>query len=204
MRIADVNNRFERVIQRSLVKPLLMRGYKREDDQFYLKVGRVGKLLVIKRDPDHTHYRQIAIFTIDVYIISDDFWELRHSDQSYPEFPFQGHDYYVLHRHLGHLYGKRRGHQWLALDATVPEQTMSAFLGDLLSIRILPYLDKINSIDDILNELKGPSRLRMEMLTWLRRRDEAYLEFTRLIASRHQKRFRITLVGFARRIGVID
>ena len=204
MRIANVNNRFERVIQRSFVKLLSFKGYERKDNQFYLKLGRVGKLLTIKRDPDHAHYRQIVIFTIDVYIISDDFWELHHPDQSYPKLPFQGYDYYVLHRHLGHFYGKQRGSQWLALDTLMPEETMIAFLGDLLSTRILPYLDWINSIDNILTELGAVSTSRMEMLAWLGRRDGAYAEFIKLMASRHQKGFRINLVRFARRIGVIE
>ena len=110
----------------------------------------------------------------------------------------------MLHRHLGRFYEKRRGSQWLALDATVPEQTMIVFLCDLLSTRILPYLNRINSIDDILHEFEAPSGLRMEMLTWLGRRDEAYAEFSRLTASWHQKGFRINIVGFAKRIGIID
>lgn len=121
-----------------------------------------------------------------------------------PFLPFQSYPHIVLHRHLGHFYGKLRGSQSLALDATVPEQTMIVFLHDLLSTRILPYLDRINSIDDILNEFEVPSGSRMEMLAWLGRRDEAYAEFTKLMASRHQKGFRINLVRFAKRIGVIE
>lgn len=207
MYIAVVNKRFERVIQRSFVKPLSQRGFERRDNQFYLQSGRVGKLLTIQRDPDHTHYRQIVIFTIHVHITSDDFWALHHPDQPVPVlpfYPFQGYPHIVLHRHLGLFYGKRRGSQWLALDATVPEQTMIVFLRDLLATRILPYLDRINSIDDILNEFEVPSGSRMEMLAWLGRRDGAYAEFIKLMASRHQKGFRINLVGFARRIGVIE
>ena len=206
MRIVDVNNRFERVIQRSFVKLLSDRGYKRKDNQFYLKLGRVGKILTVQRDPELTHRGQIVIFTIDVHITSDDFWELNHPDQPIPGLtflPFRGYSHTVLHRHLGRFYGKLRGSQWLALDTTVPEQTMIVFLRDLLSTRILPYLDRINSIDDILTELGAVSMSRMEMLAWLGRRDEAYTEFTKLMASRHQKGFRINLVKFAKRIGII-
>ena len=207
MYIAVVNKRFERVIQRSFVKPLSLRGYERKDNQFYLKSGRVGKLLTIQRDPEPTHRGQIVIFTIHVHITSDDFWALHHPDQPAPVlsfYPFQGYPHIVLHRHLGHFYGKLRGSQWLALDATVPEQTMIVFSRDLLATRILPYLDRINSIDDILNEFEVPSGSRMEMLAWLGRWDEAYAEFTKLMASRHQKGFRINLVGLARRIGIIE
>lgn len=204
MRMVDINSRFERVIQGSFVESLSLRGFERNGNQFYLKSGRVGKLLTIERDPDHTHYRQIVIFTIDVYITSDDFWELHHADKSYPTFPFQGYPYSVLHRHLGLFYGKQRGSQWLALDATMPEQTMITFLRDLLSTRILPYLDRINSIDAILTELKAPSIYRVRMLAWLGRPDQAYGELTKLIASRHQKSFRIGLVNLAKHIGILD
>ena len=208
MYIAAVNKRFERVIQRSFIKPLSLRDYERNDNQFYLKSGRIGKLLTIQRDPELTQHGQIVIFTLHVHITSDDFWELHYPDKPYPtshSFRFQGsYPYYVLHRHLGLFYGKLRGSQWLALDATVPEQTMITFLRDLLSTRVLPYLDRINSLDDILNELAGPSVHRMQMLAWLGRRDEAYVEFTKLIASRHQKGFRISIVNFAKRIGVIE
>lgn len=207
MRIAFVNNRFERVIQRSFVEFLSLKGFERKNNQFYLKLGRVGKLLTIQRDPEPIHHGQIVIFTIHVHITSDDFWELNHPNKPIPTlpfFPFQGYPYTVLHRHLGLFYGKLRGSQWLALDATVSEQTMIVFLRDLLSSRILPYLDRINSIDDILNEFEIPSGSRMEMLTWLGRRDEAYTELKKLIASRHQRSFRINMVNFAKRIGVIE
>lgn len=203
MRVSVINNRFERVIQQSFVGPLLSRGYQRKGHQFYLKAGRVGKLLTIQRDVDHTHYRQVAIFTINVHITSDDFWALNHPDRVPPVFPFQGYDQYVLHRHLGLFYGKQRGTQWLALDATVPEQAMITYLRDLLSTRLLPYLDRINSIDDILTEFKNPSVTRMRMFAWLGRRNEAYAELRRLIASRHQKTFRINVVGLARHMGII-
>ncbi|MFD2935367.1 hypothetical protein [Spirosoma flavum] len=208
MDIAAVNKRFERVIQRAFVRPLSSRGYQRVDNQFYLKTGRVGKLLTIQREPELMQHGQIVIFTIHVHITSDDFWDLSYPDKSYPSshsFPFQdSYPYYILHRHLGRFYGKLRGDQWLALDSTLPEQLMVTYLRNLLSSRILPYLDKINSIDDILNEFKIPSSSRMQMLAWLGRRDEAYAEFTKLMASRHQKGFRINMVGFAKRIGVIE
>ena len=206
MTIDAVNKRFERVIQRSFGTPLSAKGYQRKDNQFYLKSGRVGKLLTIQRDPDHTHHRQIVIFTIHVHITADDIWELNYPDQPLPVFPsqpFKDHRPYVLHRHLGLFYGKQRGSQWLALDAVVPEQTMVTFLGDLLVTRILPYLDRLNSIDDILSELDAPSSLRMHLLAWLGRQEEAYSELTKLLASRHQKGFRINMVKFARRIGLI-
>lgn len=206
MHVVAVDNRFERVIQHSFGKLLSNRGYERKDNQFYLKVGRIGKLLTIQRDPEPTHYGQIVIFTIHVHITSDDFWELTYPDHPVPIlpfYPFQGYPHTVLHRHLGRFYGKLRGSQWLALDATVPEQTMIIFLRDLLTTRILPYLDGMNSIDDILPELGTVSTARMEMLAWLGRRDEAYAEFSKLMASRHQKGFRINLVKFAKRIGVI-
>ena len=208
MRIAAVNNRYEQVIQRSFVKSLSRRGYERTDNQFYLNSGRVGKLLTIKRDPEPTRHGQIVIFTIDAYIVSDDFWELYYPHKPIPILPFftfqGGYRYNVLHRHLGLFYGKQRGSQWIALDATMPEEIMITFLGDLLSTRILPYLDRINTLDDILPELGVVSLSRMQMLAWLGRRDEAYTEFTKLMASRHQKNYRTNLVKFAQRIGIIE
>lgn len=148
------------------------------------------------------------IFTIDVHLVSDDFWELYHPHEPIPALPFLplqgGYRYDVLHCHLGLFYGKRRGSQWLTLDATMPEEIMITFLGDLLSTRILPYLDRLNSLDDILPELGVVSTARMEMLAWLGRRDEAYAEFTKLMAWRHQRRSRINLVKFAKRIGIIE
>ena len=204
MFLSVINNRFERVIQQSFVKLLSTRGYERKDNQFYLKSGRVGKLLRIMRDPDHTHYRQVAIFTIHVKISSDDFWEMNYPDKDVPILPSQDNRYYTFHLPLGKFYNKLGGDQWLALDATVPEQTMIHYLRDLLQTRVLPYLDRINSIDDILNQLEAPSALRMEMLAWLGLRDEAYAELTNLIASRHQKNFRIHMVNYAKRIGIIS
>lgn len=198
-----INNRFERVVKQSFSKLLLSRGYEQRDNLFFLKSGRVGKLITIRRDVDHTHYRQISIFTIHVQITSDDYWEMSYPDQPLPLFPFQGYGYNVLHRNLGQFFGKYRGDQWLALDATVPEQVMIAYLRDLLLTRILPYLNRIDSMEAILNEGKVPSAFRMQMLAWLGRHDEAYTELKKLIASRHQKGFRLDMIKLAHSIGVL-
>lgn len=205
MRIAAVNKRFERVIERSFAHHLLARGYQRKDNQFYLELDRVGKLVTIQRDPDHKHYRQVSIFTIRVQILSDDVWEVYYPDQAPPVFPFQGYPYSIFDRNLGQFYGKNRGSQWLALDATVPEQFMISYLNELLQTRILPYLDQFSSIDDILRECgrTGFLNLRMHLLARLGRQDEARVELKKLIASRHQLRFRTNLVTVAQRLGII-
>lgn len=205
MYLSVINRRFERVIEQSFSQYLLAKGYERKGDQFYFKSGRVSKLVTVDRDLDHTYYRQVAIFTIRVDIISEDFWEMSHPDQAIPIPPFQGYPYSVFKRHLGRFYGKERGDQWLALDATIPEQTMIDYLRDLLLTHILPYLDQFNSLDDILNEYSriGPSHLRMRMLARLGRQEEAHTELKRLIASRHQLGFRINMVKVAQQLGII-
>ena len=203
MLLSVINNKFERVIRHSFAKLLLAKGYEQRDNLFFLKSGRVGKLIMINRDIDHTHYRQVAIFTIQVQIASDDYWDMNYPDQTLPLFPYQGNGYIMLHRSLGKFFGKRRGDQWLALDATVPEQIMITYLLDLLLTRILPYLDRINSIDNILNEGELHSVLRMQMLGWLGRRDEAHHELRKLIASRHQNSFRLHMIKLAQKYGVI-
>lgn len=147
MYIPVVNKRFERVIEHSFGKRLSVRGYERKGNQFYLKIGRVGKLLTIKLYPEPTHHGQVAIFTIHVQIISDDVWELTYPDQAPSVFPFQEYPYATFHRNLGQFYGKKRGDQWLALDTTVPEQVMVSYLCDLLQARILPYLDRFTSVE---------------------------------------------------------
>jgi hypothetical protein len=111
MYIPVVNKKFERVIERSFVKFLSVRGYEREGHQFYLKSGRVGKRLLIKPDPEPTHHGQVAIFTLHVRIISDDVRELTYPDQALSVSPFQEYPYYTFHRNLGQFYGKKRGDQ---------------------------------------------------------------------------------------------
>ena len=205
MRLSVINKKFERVIERSFTHHLVMRGYQQKDNQFYLKSDRIGKLVTIQRDLDHTYYHQVAIFTIRVQILSDDVWELNHPGQALPVFPFDGYPYSIFDRNLGQFYGKKRGTQWVALDATVPEQTIISYLNDLLLTRILPYLDRFNSVDDILQECgrMGFSHLRMLLFARLGRKEEARAELKKLIASRHQLEFRTNIVKVAQRIGII-
>lgn len=203
MYLSVIKNRFDRVVQASFVKLLSIRGYERKDNQFYLKSGRVGKLITIRRDHEHPYYRQVAIFTIHVEIFSDDFWEMSYPGEAIPILPSQDHRYSTFHRTLGQFYSKLGGDRWLALDATVPEQTMSIYLCDLLQFRILPYLDRFDSVEDILAEFTTPSKNRMRMLAWLGRREEAHTELRKLIEIRHQKGYRIGLVESAKKIGII-
>ena len=205
MRLTAINNRFERVVRHSFANILLARGYERKDNQFYFKSGQIGKLLTIQRDPEFTRHGQIVIFTIHVHIMSDDVWEMNYPGQAHPGFPFQGYPYSVFDRHLGRFYGKKRGTQWLALDATVPEQIMIHYLQDLLRTRILPYLDQFSSVDDILQECGrvGFSHLRMLLLSRLGRQEEARIELKKLIASRHQLGFRMNIVKVGQRLGII-
>ena len=96
--------------------------------------------------------------------------------------------------------------QWLALGSTVPEQVMVSYLRDLLQARILPYLDRFISVDDILQEYAqfGPSHERMRLLSGLGRREEAYTELKKLLASRHQKGFRMNMVKVAQGLGIME
>jgi hypothetical protein len=205
MRLSVINKKFERVIERSFTHHLLGRGYQQKDYQFYLSADRVGKLVTIQRDLDHTYYHQVAIFTIRVQVLSDEVWALTYPDKAPPVFPFENYPYSVFDRNLGQFYGKNRGTQWLALDATAPEQLMIHYLNELLLTRILPYLDQFSSIDAILEECNrvGFSHLRMLLLAHLGRREEARLELKKLIASRHQKGFRINMVKVGQRLGLI-
>ena len=50
MRLSVINDRFERVIERSFGYDLSVRGYERKDYHFYLKSGRVGGLVTVDRD----------------------------------------------------------------------------------------------------------------------------------------------------------
>ena len=204
MYLSVINNRFSRIVQESFVKLLSTKGYSRENNQFYLKSGRVGKLLTITRDLEHTYYRQVAIFTIHVKIASDDFWEMNYPGETIPILPSQDYRYYIFDLPLGKFYNKLGGDQWLALDGTVPERMMIGYLRDLLQARILPYLDRFDSIEDILAELTTPSSQRMRMLAWLGRPEEARTELRRMIAWRHQKGYRTNMVRLARRLGIIE
>ncbi|AUD04130.1 DUF4304 domain-containing protein [Spirosoma pollinicola] len=205
MRLSVINNKYQRVIKRSFAHQLLTSGYQQKDNQFYLKSDQVGKLVTIQRDLTHSYYHQVAIFTIRVQILSDDVWELTHPGQELPVFPFEGYPYSVFDRNLGQFYGKKRGTQWLALDATAPEQIMISYLNNLILTRILPYLNQFNSVDDILQECErmGFSHLRMLLLARLGRKEEARAELKKLIASRHQLGFRTNIVNVAQRLGII-
>lgn len=204
MFLSVINDRFDRVINESIAKQLTTRGYERKDNQFYLKSGRVGKLLAVIRGLDHPHHGQVVMFTIRVKIASDDFWEMNHPDEDVPVMPSEDYRYYVFKPPLGKFYNKLGGDRWLALDGTVPEQMMIGYLRDLLQVRILPYLDRFDSIEDILAEFPTPSTARMQMLARLGRREEAYAELRKLIAWRHQKGHRINMVRLAKQIGIID
>ena len=174
--ILPIDKKFDRVIDRSLVRLLTPRGYHREGSQFYFHSERVGKLITIHRELDHPHYRQVAIFTLRVQVASDDFWAFYHPNEPNFFFPFPPHYPFTLYRHLGSFYGKRRGDQWLSLDMLMPEEAMISYLRKLLSTRILPYLDGLNSIDNVLNAYENgrPSSSRMQLLAWLGRRVEAH------------------------------
>lgn len=204
MFLITIRNRFERVINHSFGCHLLARGYERRESQFYLRQGSLGKLVTIDLDTNHT-YHQITVFTIRVQILSDDVWQVMYPDRVQPVFPFEGSPYAVFDRNLGQFYGKKRGTQWLALDGTMPEHIMTRYLSELLMSRILPYLDRFVSVDDIIEECSrvGFSRLRMLLLVHLDRRDEARLELKKLLASRHQKGFRIGIVELGQKLGIL-
>ena len=212
--LLPINVKFERIIQQSFGDLLLPKGYQRAENQFYLTSEGVGKLIAISRNDEHSYDGHIAIFTIKVHVLSDDFWAFNHPDKPHPAFPFPPYptwDYYLISRHLGYFYGKKWGDLYLAVDMLTPDEGMVTYLRTLLTTSILPYLDRINSVDDVLAEhsrrtLHGrskPSGIRMRMLAWLGRRDEAYSELKRLIASRHQRRFRTNLIETAQKFNII-
>ncbi|GHB86266.1 hypothetical protein [Persicitalea jodogahamensis] len=203
MYLSVIDNRYSRVIHESFVKLLSARGYERKDSQFYLKSGRIGKLITVTRGMDHPHHGQVVMFTIHVRIASDDFWKMNYPDETVPVLPSQDYRYYVFELPLGKFYNKLGGDRWLALDGTVPERMMIGYLRDLLQARILPYLDQFDSIEDILAGLPNPSTARMQMLARLGSREEAYAELRKLIAWRHQKGHRINMVRLAKQIGII-
>ena len=205
--VFPIDLKFERIIQRTFVALLQPKGYQRYENQFYHKLGRVGKLITIRQNTPDGYQHHLILFTIRVDIVSDDFWELNHPDKAIPVLPFINTpiwEYCLVYRHLGLFYGKNRGDTYIAVDLVLPEAVTVNYLRTLLSTKIIPYAEKFNSIDDILSERRfSPSGLKMTMLAWLGRQNEARSELRKVIASRHQKGFRISAVGLARKYDII-
>lgn len=195
-----VQDKFERVLNQSVVRILSADGFQQDGTHFWLKIGRIGRVVQIHRNSSH---RQMAVFTFHAKIYSDDFWDLEHPDEPLPDRWYDGWQSMVFHKNVGDFFGKNRGTQWLTGDALTNEEEMIARLNHLMTRHILPYLNKFSTIDDILDELEHPSVRRMIMLGWLGRRAEAYAELTHLIAHDHQTRRRLNYLRVARRYRII-
>ena len=198
-----IDTRFERVVFGTLSALLLPRKFQQVGHQFYQQTGRVGKLITVDRVFDPSSYLPVAVFTIRVRISSEDLWAMNHFDLDHPTFPFPATYPYAISRPLGKFFGKQRGDEWLALDLLQPEGNMVGYLRDLFITSILPYLDGINTLDDILNQDKRPSLWRMRTLALLGRQDEAYTEFRQLLDSRHQRPFRTRVIELAQQFGLV-
>ncbi len=188
-----------RIIIDNSCQCLLTRGFVRKNNDFYRKENNIGKLVSLQRDPQH---KSMAVFTMHVGVFADEYWELAYPTQSAPEFP-QLHQC-ILTQRLGKFYGKRRPDKWLTVDALTDPDTLIKEISQILDYVLFPFLDAINSLDDVFNKMKRGWVTKMRLLIRLGRREEAYAELTKLLALKHQGKARQMIIQIAQRDGLIE
>ena len=180
-----------------LLKPV---GYRKRRNSFYLS-AEIGKLISIQKSQSST--KDQIKFTVNLGLFSETYWQLLYNYTSQPVPVFPQVSECVHTKRLGYNILAYTD-QWHTIDqGTVMSELITQMETDLTQY-ILPYLDAVTSLDDLLKQLASASYLeRMILLVSSSRMAEARLVLDQALAAQLQKSYKNIVLSRAKDLGLI-
>ncbi len=198
--------KFDRIIKNGFHEILKPLGFKKKANNFHLKLGNIGQIINVQKSQfgDKHSIR----FTINTGIFVPEYWLAfyNYSNKGLPDYPKEPEC--LIRKRIGDL--RNQHDTWYDIEEQTDEQQLINEMKKNLTNFILPYFDRLNSTEKMLQELDklDKSDMRMTPLGKLivygefKHFDKAKREYEELMNDKPTPPFLITIREYGQKYGL--
>jgi hypothetical protein len=195
--------KFDRIIKegfQELLKPL---GFKKKANNFYLKLDSIGQIINVQKSAYGT--KDNISFTINTGIFVPEYWLAYYnfSDKGLPDYPTEPQC--LIRKRIGPL--RNQHDTWYDITESTDELELIAEMRRNLTNFILPYFNRLNSTEKMLQELDKEDMMmtplgKLIVFGELKQFDKAKREYEKLLREKTNPHFLGTVKEYAQKYGL--
>jgi adenylate cyclase class IV len=189
--------KFDKIIKdgfQELLKPL---GFKKKANNFYLKLETIGQIINVQKSSFGN--KDSISFTINTGIFVPEYWLAFYnfSDKGLPDYPTEPEC--LIRKRIGSL--RNQQDTWYDIEERTDEQQLISEMRKNLTDFILPYFNRLNSAERMLEEFDSPDMTisplgKLIVYGEFRQFEKAKREYELLISKKTNSHFLMTIKDY--------
>ncbi len=195
--------KFGKVIKEGFHEVLKPLGFKKKANNFYLKLNTIGQIINVQKSAFGN--KDSISFTINTGIFVPEYWLAfyNYSDIGLPEYPTEPEC--LIRRRIGDL--RDQQDTWYNIKDSTDELHLIDEMRNNLKIFILPYFERLDSSEKILQELDNVNMMitplgKLIAYGEFKQFDKAKREYERLINNKINPHFLMTVKEYGKKYGI--
>ncbi len=200
----ETQEKFDRIIKESFIEILKPLGFKKKANNFYLPLEKIGHIINIQKSRYST--KDDIRFTINVGIFSPEYWLacFNYHNKDVPAYPTEPEC--MIKERISCMRGLPD--IWYNITTTTDIEELIAEMKYNISSFILPFFEKLNTVQKLINELEASETLlhtaaKMTFFAELKLLDKARAEYRKLSNERYNPQQMASLKEYAEKQGLI-
>lgn len=200
----ETQEKFDRIIKESFIEILKPLGFKKKANNFYLPLEKIGHIINIQKSYYST--KDDIRFTINVGIFSPEYWLARfnYHNKDVPAYPTEPEC--MIRKRISCMRGL--DDTWYSITKTTDIKELIAEMKYNISGFILPFLEKLNTEQKLINELETSETLlhtaaKMTFFAELKLLDKARAEYRKISKENYNPYQIASLKEYAEKQGLI-
>ena len=195
--------KFDKIIKdgfHEILKPL---GFKKKANNFYLKLDTIGQIINVQKSAFGN--KDSISFTINTGIFVPEYWLAfyNYSDKGLPDYPTEPEC--LIRKRIGNL--RNQHDTWYYIKERTDEQQLIDEMKKNLTNFILPYFDRVNGTEKMLQELNDTNMMiaplgKLIIYGELKQLDKAKREYEELLNNKINPHFLMTVKEYGQKYGL--
>lgn len=194
----ETQEKFDRIIKESFIEILKPLGFKKKANNFYLPLEKIGHIINIQKSYYST--KDDIRFTINVGIFSPEYWLacFNYHNKDVPAYPTEPEC--MIRERISSMRGLPD--IWYNITTATDIEELIAEMKYNISSFILPFFEKLNTVQKLINELEASETLlhtaaKMTFFTELKLLDKARAEYRKISKERYNPQQMVNLKDYA-------
>ncbi|MDP3393074.1 DUF4304 domain-containing protein [Sediminibacterium sp.] len=195
--------KFDKIIKDGFYEILKPLGFKKKSNNFYLKLNTIGQIINVQKSAFGN--KDSISFTINTGIFVPEYWLAfyNYSDKGLPYYPTEPEC--LIRKRIGDL--RNQHDTWYDIKERTDEQLLIDEMKKNLTSFILPYFDRLNSTEKMLQELDKADMMmtplgKLIIYGELKQFDKAKREYERLLNKKTNPHFLMTVKEYGQKYGL--
>lgn len=195
--------KFDKIIKEGFHEILKPLGFKKKANNFYLNLDTIGQIINVQKSAFGN--KDSISFTINTGIFVPEYWLAfyNHSEEGLPEYPTEPEC--LIRKRIGNL--RNQHDTWYDIKERTDQQQLIAEMRKNLTEYILPYFNRLNSSEKMLQELdKADMKLiplgKLIIYGEFKRLDKARQEYEWLLSNSINPHFLMTVKEYGQKYGL--